>query len=419
METDTGEELETQEVSEAQEDVQEEESLGTAGANLFDSLYAAAEEDGVDLDPEQSQPQQTQQQPTEEEEPKKKVKRIHKKEVIDPEVPELEQPASQQYEAPVEDPFIDELLPEEKQHLEVVRRVANKTGNGEDARLVDFFKKNKDYIEKRLQDEPDIDLSDDPDYQSFVARNRPDISTQDLREAEMDMVAERAEKAAYQKLAPRIAAQEREAAVAKILPQVNAKKEQATAAVSSIIPEDIAKSIQENGAENVQKSMPFEYEIIDTAVTNAATYAQKLIDVTSGVERYDPQNQVHAELSDWIRQEEEVFIQTGQTKDQSGRPFMRRERWLSLPQQQRDKYWTWGEDQLIQIMYARAKESMDQALQQHRDKMSAYGQAPQPQQQTQVQPPAPPPTRVAPRTGGTPAPQANDTTVSPLSLLGM
>ena len=418
METDTGEELETQEVSEAQEDVQEEESLGTAGANLFDSLYAAAEEDGVDLSSEQ--PQQAQEQTIQEEEPKKKVKRIHKKEIIDPDVPEVDQTITQAEESlPQEDPFVNELLPEEKQHLEVVRRVAKRTGNGEDARLVDFFKKNKDYIEKRLQDEPDIDLSDDPDYQSFVARNRPDISSQDLREAEMDMVAERAERAAYQKLAPRIAAQEREAAVAKILPEVNARKEKATAAVSSIIPEDIAKSIQESGAENVQKTMPFEYEIIDTAVTNAATYAQKLIDVTSGVERYDPQNQVHAELSDWIRQEEEVFIQTGQTKDQSGRPFMRRERWLSLPQQQRDKYWTWGEDQLIQIMYARAKESMDQALQQHRDKMSAYGQAPQPQQQTQVQPPAPPPTRVAPRTGGTPAPQANDASVSPLSLLGM
>lgn len=418
METDTGEELETQEVSEAQEDVQEEESLGTAGANLFDSLYAAAEEDGVDLSSEQ--PQQAQEQTIQEEEPKKKVKRIHKKEIIDPDVPEVDQTITQAEESlPQEDPFVNELLPEEKQHLEVVRRVAKRTGNGEDARLVDFFKKNKGYIEKRLQDEPDIDLSDDPDYQSFVARNRPDISAQDLREAEMDMVAERAEHAAYKKLAPRIAAQEREAAVAKILPEVNARKEKAKAAVSSIIPEDIAKSIQESGAENVQKTMPFEYEIIDTAITNAATYAQKLIDVTSGVERYDPQNKAHTELSDWIRQEEEVFIQTGQTKDQSGRPFMRRERWLSLPQQQRDKYWTWGEDQLIQIMYARAKESMDQALQQHRDKMSAYGQAPQPQQQTQAQPPAPPPTRVAPRTGGTPAPQANDTSVSPLSLLGM
>jgi hypothetical protein len=408
MDTDTVEELEEQE--------QEQEQEGTAGANLFDSLFAAAEEDGVDID--EASPQSVS-DTQEASEPKKKVKRIHKKEIIDPDVPDATQTISQAEQAlPEEDPFMGELLPEEKQHLEVVKRIAKKSGNAEDVKLVEFFKKNKEYIEGRLQGEPDLDLSHDEDYQSFVARNRPNISQTDLRDAEMDMVAERAEAKAYNRLAPRVAAQERSAAVAKIMPRVNKLKEEATAAVTSIVPEDMSKLIQEHGAENVQKSMPYEYEIVDKTITNASHYAQRLIDVTSGVDKFNPQDPVHRELTEWINEEEEVFIQSGETKDNSGRPFIRRERYLRLPQSERNKYWTWGDTQLIQIMYARARESMDQALGEHKQKLSAYGNSPAPKT-AQRQPPTPRPTRVAPRTGGTPVPQQDNGNISPLSLLGM
>ena len=137
---------------------------------------------------------------------------------------------------------------------------------------------------------------------------------------------------------------------------------------------------------------------------------------------FNPSNETHKQLRDWLVREQDAFIQSGQTKDEHGRPFMRRERHMQLPPEESSKYWTWTDEQCVDIMYARAKEAMDGELASHEQAMQAYANrasnavpAPAPSRHQ----PAPRAVTPTPRQGGTPPPQAGAGSPTPLSLLGM
>ena len=87
---------------------------------------------------------------------------------------------------------------------------------------------------------------------------------------------------------------------------------------------------------------------------------------------FNPSLEAHEQLRDWLVKEQDAFIQAGETKDNNGRPFMRRERYASLQEAERNKYWTWDDDQCIDLMFSRAKQQMDLQLDQHNNAMQAY-----------------------------------------------
>ena len=423
------EQLEEQVNLDQQEQETEDESQGIAGATLFDSLYSAAdEEEPTSQDATNVQAALTGDdivtQPQEEvvEEPKKKVKKIHKKEIVDPDLPEPNVDAYQPMEQEQEDTSF--LLPEEKEQLKLVKHIAKKSGKGEDAHLIEFFRKQKEYVEKRMDEDPDLDLINDTEYQSFVERNRPNVTAADLKDAERELLIEEAEERALKRLKPQIQKQDIETRRIKLKPQVDAAKSQATNKALSMVPEDLANQLKESSPEDVAKSNPYEFNIVNTAVTNASNYASEFLDIAKGMKDFDPRNGTHAELRDWLVKEQDVFINSGQTRDQHNRPFMRRERYMQLPPEEAKKYWTWSDEQCVDILFARAKESMDSGLQQHAQAMQAYGQQPsvarkqQPQQSVQQ---CAPPVKPTPRAGGTPMrSQQNSDTGSPvLSVLGL
>jgi hypothetical protein len=425
---DTEEEIPAEETQEQPQE--QEEQTGQVYANLFDSLVAVADDPETETEHSAGDavvgslvdthiPAEQDASVEAESEPKKKVKRIHKKEVLDPIPAEYPEQEFTEQEELVDDTSF--LLPEEKEQYEIVRHMAKKSGQGEDVQLLEFFRKQKEYIETRMSDDPDVDLRDDHEYQQFVSRNRPEISIQQVKAAEKEMLMSEAENRAIHRLRPEIQRQQIETHRIKLKPDVDAAKNTATQKVLSMIPEVIAEDLGSRSAEDVAKSRPYEFNIVNTAVTNASNLASEFIDIAKGMVDFNPTNGTHKQLRDWLVKEQDSFIQSGQTKDPNGRPFMRRERHKTLPPEQAQQYWTWTDEQCVDIMYARAKEAMDGALNEHAQAMQAYSQHPAPapapraQHQPQSAPRAITPT---PRQGGTssPPPQASPT---PLSLLGL
>lgn len=415
----------------------ESEDAGISSVSLFDSLYAAAEDEVEEQEPDgkitghsisetldgtydDPDPEPQEEQVEQESEPKKKVKRIHKKEVIDPDLPEPEVQPVQAEEEP-EDDF---LLPEEREQLNVVRHIAKKNGTNQDKELLDYFKKQKEYIEGRLSEDPDLDLSDDRDFQQFMARNRPQLDMTEVRAAEREMLLEEAEERAIARLTPKVERANIETRRLQMKPQVDQMKKHVEKQAMALVPEDLASQLNEHGAEEVAKNNPYEFNIVNTAITNAADYAQTFLDISKGMVDYNPNDPKHDSIRDWLVKEQDTFINSGQTKDANGRPFIRRERYMRLPEAERNKYWTWSDEQCVNIMYARAKGQMEEQLQQHNQALQAYlnrngSSKPSPrkaQSHPQQTPRAPKPT---PRAGGTSPSTSNNEPPSPLSLLGM
>lgn len=407
----------------------EPEDGGLVGATLFDSLYAAADgeyeevqtpggqaiTDSLSGEPTLHDTQHDTQQ--EEGTAKKKVKRLHKREVIDPDLPSA--PASDfTFPDGIEDDSED-LLPEEREQLRVMEHISRKNNTQQDKELKEYFKKQKEYIERRLESDPDLDLSNDHEFEQFVARNRPQLDMTEIRSAEREMLLNEAEERAIKRLRPEVEKTNIKTRRLQIKPQVDVAKQQAEHKAMGMVPEFLADQLKDRSPEDVQRDNPYEFNIVNSALTNAARFASTFLDISKGMVDYSPSNQDHEQLRTWLIQEQDAFIRGGQTKDSNGRPFMRRERYMRLPPTEQQKYWTWSDEQCVDIMYARAKDAMDGELKQHESAMQAYlsksGQ-PAPAPAPTPTPRAPKPT---PRAGGTPSTRSSDQAISPLSLLGM
>ena len=87
------------------------------------------------------------------------------------------------------------------------------------------------------------------------------------------------------------------------------------------------------------------------------TFADAFVDITQGMAPYDETNQTHKELLDWVNKEQENFIQGGET-GKEGKTFMRRERFYATPENQRTQYYTWTDDDLLNLLVMRAKQRL-------------------------------------------------------------
>lgn len=312
-------------------------------------------------------------------EPKKKKV----KQVVDPDVPEDLRPQSNALAEEPEvksDEFEDSLLPEEKEVYDLAKYASEKMPNeykGADEEFKKYFTGTRQYIEKRLKDDPHLNLSEDEEYKTFIARNRPKFGSSDARKVEQEMLLEKAEARAREKLRPEIERVKREQERIALAPKVQQKKAQVQQVVKQIIPEDFRKVLEEEGGlDKLSKTKPMEFAAIDAVTGQAMASANLLVDITTGNVGYDPSNNDHVALLDWVNQQQDAFINSGQTH-RDGKVFMRRERYFQLPEGKRSEYYTWSDDDLLQVIAIRSQEAINVSLQRQQEMLKAYmGQQP-------------------------------------------
>ena len=420
--------------------------------SLYDALFVAADEpqeedqeedvgspislsDAVDQledEPEQSEEQPEDQEPegdnqeeaVKEEEPKKsKPKKKKVKNIVDPDVetPE-ERQYSEQYNAfPETDPdkeFVDSLLPEERDIFDLAKFASNNLEgySGKDREFKEYFEKTKKYIEKRISDDPHVDLSSDEDYQEFIRKNRPKFNQTDVRKIERERNIHEAMRRIEEKQAPEKERARIEQERARKAPEVQQYKQMFREHSVTAVPEELHEHVASSEAvENFSKTNPLEFQIVDSITRDLHNVGDTLLDITQGMVTYDPNNEIHSKLLGWVNSEQDQYIATGETMV-DGKTFMRRERFFRLPENQRSKYFTWSDEDLIKILTIRAKQRIQQSLHQQRQLLEASGytraqaqqaveqgqQQTQPAQQQAPVRQAPPQVNSAPRPGNTP-----------------
>jgi hypothetical protein len=132
-------------------------------SSLTEALHDIEKEPEVEIANEQVEEEETKQEqpesgePPEAAKPKKKVKKV--KQVIDPEIPKVEET---QPEAPAfaeeseQQKIIKNLIPEEKEYYDMAKFASDnmEEHRGLDEEFLEYFKKSKNYVEKRLKDDP-------------------------------------------------------------------------------------------------------------------------------------------------------------------------------------------------------------------------------------------------------------------------
>jgi len=236
------------------------------------------------------------------------------------------------------------------------------------------------------------------------------------------MVIAEAEKRAYERTGSENQRLQHELDKMKKAPQVQQTKMRVRQTVPSIMPEEYHEDLKtEEGLKKIASENPFEFQIMDQVATQLQSVSDTFIDITSGTEQYDPSNQVHKKLLEWVNEEQETFINSGQTQ-KDGKVFMRRERYHQLPEDKRSEYYTWTDDDLLGLLAARAHQRVNADLTNHRTGLEKAGYVKQGQPRQVTQPTvsqAPPRATSAPRPGGVPTQKATPKGNAMLDILGM
>jgi hypothetical protein len=393
--------------AQAEQSEQTEQPAEEASDNvIFNALYAAAEEDGEEeeeprepytgptsihsalseehVEEVAEQPQQSQEPVAEEEAPKPKSKAKVKRKIIDP---QFDAPVRQQ--APVRkpvavDPFVKTLLPEEQEAYQISRWAAQNVQGQEnlDKKYLDFFKKHKQF----LDDHSDYDLSDSEEYKKFLDQNKPKVN---LKKFEREMWTADAEQRAIKKMQPEIMKLRRNQDKIQGEPVAKQSIHNAKKILFESIPDDTRNIIQESGIKGLVEQNPIEAKIVNDTLTNAQEMVNTFYQIVHNVENYDEKNPKHQAVSEFINKEQERFIKSGRTV-KGGKTFVRRERMPLVPQDQTDKYYTFSDDDIINLIALRAKETMGGQIKNTRAALEKAGYvksgvqvAPQAQQQVQ------------------------------------
>lgn len=382
----------------------------------------------LDDQPEEEVVQEDVQEEAKEEEPKKtepKKKKLRK--VIDPDVPEdvAKQPAftasnEDIYEPDAEDvEFMEELVPDERAVYEKVLYADKRLGGdykGKSKQFRDFFKKNKEFVEKRMAEDDFYDPSSDEQYSQFVQKNKPQFSRADEDKVYREMILEEADRRINKKTSERIEQLEQQLKRQEVLPRVNqAKANFRKVAQQTVVPEEYQKEFAEGGQEAVTKfasENPLEYQILERNTQELLQFSDALTEIF-----LDPSTQLdvagnpmHKHLNDWLNGEQNNFIKSGQTQQEDGRVFMRRERYFQLPEDKRSEYYTWSDNDLLKLLALRYGDKVNAEIKHHREQMEKAGYTrvkpqeesqPQQQQQPARQQTKPPVVNPSPRQGST------------------
>ena len=376
---------------------------------IFNALYAAAEEGETETETEAPEPYrgptsihsalaeepEVQEEVTEEktaepespaEETKPKAKTKVKRKMIDPEfqTPNRRPPTRQTKQAV--DPFVKELLPEEQEAYQITRWAAKnvKGQQGLDQKYLDFFKKHK----KFLQDNADYDLKDSEEYKKFLEENKPKTN---LKNFEREMWTADAEQRAIKRLQPEFAKLRRNQQKIQGEPQAKQNIELAKKILFDTIPDDSREIIKASGIKTLVDQNPIEAKIINDSLTGAQDMINTFYQIVHNVEDYDEKNPKHQAVSDFINKEQDKFIKSGRTV-KGGKTFVRRERMPLVPQDQLDKYYTFSDNDIVNLIALRTKESMNGQINNTRQALEKAGYTrngvqPTPQQSPQVEQP--------------------------------
>jgi len=359
-------------------DAPEEESSNP----IFDALFKAVEEEGTEdeaeqefvppqslhgalheLESEEPSEQSEQSEPEQPEESAgkevqqeassspKKVKR--KRRVVDPVFDSPHKRPTKQPTEPQDD--LTGLNSDERKRYELAKWASeNLEGyKNKHKSYLSFFRKHQEFLNKKLSDDPESDLSQDSEYRSFLVQNQPAFNVDEVKDKR---ITTEAEKKALDKLQPEQQKLERQIKALRNEPIAKELKAKKKKLVSDNIPKEVMDLFRSNP--NFSKTHALEAKIVDRVLGDAYSMIDAFYDISHEIADYNEKNPVHVKLSKWIDNEQTNYINSGKTK-KGGRLFVRRERFPGVPDAEKSKYYTFSDDDVMKLLAARAGQSVD------------------------------------------------------------
>ena len=369
---------------------------------LGDALNMQSEE------PQEEAPEEEPQPEPEPEETKEETERLEKLDNSLFSSEEIEAPKEKAKEEPKEE--LKDLPPPEEEpkeeenftddqvkRLEIAKYAEDNFSEykGLSAKYKDFFRKQKEYLEKRLTEDPEAQLDDtDHEYQAFLKRNQPVFTQDDMEKVIEKRTMEKAKEEAVKEIEPEIQRIKEEQRRQKILPEVNRLKDQTVKEIGDIIPEEMKAFLDEHGLDKAKEEDPVRFDIIDKIATAHRDSMFAFHEITQGLTPYDPSNQTHIRLATWLDQMQATM------PDKDGKKFVPIQDYQALTKKEQAKSYTITPEDVLKSAKDAAKRYINSEINalDERLRKSGYVKSTATEQTQSVQPK---PRKPVPRQGHT------------------
>lgn len=344
------------EVSQEPEAKEESDEINVYGlSDAIDIASSSANEEQIPVEEDTAEPVEE-----EKEEPLSKldkslfkdVEPVAQKEEIKEEKPEPS-------EKKPEDENLSWLTPDQRKRLELVEFAENNFDDykGKRDEYIQFFKDQKEYLDVRLQEDPDAALDDtDHDYQNFLKRKKPKFSQDDLERVVELRTRKLAKEEAMAELKPELEAIKAEQKRAEVKPVVDSLKDKTMSQIKDMIPDFIKEVIDTDGPQAAYEANPVEYELVDRIVTMHQKTMFAFHEISNGLTDYDPSNKDHVRLAGFIDQLESSM------PDRDGKKFVNIVDYQSMPAKEKSKAYTLSHEEIVEYANNSAKKYIAQEL---------------------------------------------------------
>lgn len=241
-----------------------------------------------------------------------------------------------------------------------------------------FYRAHADFMKKKRAEDPEFDFSEDnPEYSAWLVANRPpQIPQHEMRKIERERMRQEIASDADAKVAQvREELRRRDEE-----PKIRARSHQfMVESFKDSLPDEVQALLKEKGVDAAKAEYPYEFHIVSEVAKQASGMMNEFLSLTAGIKKFNrdsntDEGKMHKSIIDWIDQECSDFAANGgQYRIREGKTFLGRTRYHSLPAAQRGKYWTFSNDDLVEIAKGTMKRAVTQQLAAARSQLESMG----------------------------------------------
>ena len=289
---------------------------------------------------------------------------------------------------------------------------------GLDEKYTTFFKKHREYIDKQLSEDPDVEFNaENYDYQKFLERERPNLTPAQQKNIERTQIKHELREEFKADRAEEVSNLKQEVHEIKTKPELEASINSYTDSLFAVTPDDMKELLLEKGQEEAEKAFPIEFQVSSHILNTASQFGKELLNISNNITAYDPQgNPIHKHLGEFIEGQGQLFHKNGGSmRTREGKQFLPATKFLEAKAAgQSQNYWTFKDEDILDMLKEEAKKQIVEGVKSERARYEAYnGGAPV---AAPVAPTAPSAPRSAPRSPTAPPPKTGENPV--MNVLG-
>ena len=282
-------------------------------------------------------------------------------------------------EKPAEPALPDDLTPEEREEIELMRFAEAKdpAKKGLVASQLKFYAAQKDFLTKKLAENgDDYDPSADPEYRKFLSKHAPAFTPADRKRFTTQRITEEAEARATervrQELAPQITETQRKLKEIEERPRIEKTVGTFSSELEALMPEEVVKYHAENGKDprKTAEAFPIESEIVLRTMQNAQVYARELLDLRAGLKQIDPENPAHQYLHEFVDNNARYFAANGgNNRIRGGKTFVHP---YEYKPEMAKTHWTFDEADVLALLKFTAQNEVKNRISAEQKRIEAY-----------------------------------------------